>query len=152
MIHQFEEYVYPGGFRNFLNLHFKNIFDKYKISLNEWGILLINVIFGWTFYFFCAGISDEFLWVSAGSVMILMINGLLHTVIGISYGKYNPGLISGLLLFIPSGICFFYSLESILNFNLLIKALITAIAGSFVIPLTVLFTSKIKFPRQDDIS
>ena len=151
MIHQFEEYVYPGGFKNFLNSHFKKIFDKYKISLNERGILLINVIFGWTFYFICAEFSDDYLWMSAGSALILMINGLLHTAVGIRYGKYNPGLITGLLLFIPSGIYFFYNLESLFDPDFLIKAFMTAIVGSLIIPLTVIITSRVNYLRQYDI-
>jgi len=141
MFHQFEEYTYPGGFKKFFNVNFEHLFIRYGINLNDTGILLVNVVFGWTFFLICAFIADTYSWLSAGAVLILFINGVLHAAMWIIRRSYNPGLITGLFLFIPSGIFLMIYFTDSGNTTFLIKAILSAITGMLIIPVTIIATS-----------
>ena len=67
LIHQFEEYVFPGGFKDFFN---KNIWNKNKIlryPLNNKGIILVNVLIAWTAYGMSAFFAEKWIWLAIGS-------------------------------------------------------------------------------------
>jgi hypothetical protein len=102
LLHQFEEYVYPGGFKDFFN---QNVWNKTWITrypLNDFGILWVNVIIAWTVYLYAAMHSTEALWLTVDLLLITLFNGVLHTTIAIIKKKYNTGLFTGLFLFIPN--------------------------------------------------
>lgn len=142
MFHQFEEYVFPGGFQNFFNEEILNKSLKIKIQLSNSGILIVNVLFGWTFYIISAVIAESALWFSAGIVAITIINGVLHSAAALVKRKYNPGLITGIVFFIPLGVYFFYNIRSDLNFIFILKGAAIAITGCLIIPSMVYLTGR----------
>ncbi|MBS1518280.1 MAG: HXXEE domain-containing protein [Bacteroidetes bacterium] len=147
MFHQFEEYILPGGFKKFFN---EELFPKRKnfgFNLSDPGILIINVIFGWTVYVFAAYSENIFPWFAAGIIVLTVINGLLHTAAALIKKKYNPGLITGLFLFIPIGTDYFLSNADDMSTGFIFKAALTALAGCIIIPVTILMTGK----RENEI-
>jgi|GEM_PF-1438022 len=143
LLHQFEEYIYPGGFREFFNrtVQIKNA--STKTPLNTGGIVLVNVVFGWTAYLISAISGIHNLWLALGLLGITVSNGILHAAMALIKRKYVPGLISGLFLFIPFGV---YVIIKILNLTAgenVMPAITVFIAGTFIIPLSIIITNKI---------
>ena len=138
MLHQFEEYVYPGGFKDFFN---NNLYKKISIirfKLNDRSAFHVNVTLGWTIYFICAvfaGSNPVFLMIILG---ITFINGIAHTGAAIVFRKYNPGLITGLFFFIPFTL--YITIQFIQNHIISsgdwLLIIISAASGTFAIPLT----------------
>ncbi len=144
LLHQFEEYVYPGKFKEFYN---ENILDKNKITrfpLNDKGIILVNVILGWTAYLLSAILGENFIWLAIGLLGVTILNGIMHTIMFIVKRKYNPGFITGLFLFIPFGT--FLILKSIENITpeSIIYGMIVFVVGTALIPISILITNRIK--------
>lgn len=103
MFHQFEEYVYPGGFKEQLNkilLHG----ETYRDILTDKMILIINMGFIWilTPILIVLGI------LSIVFPVILMtfvaFNGFIHVIASIMFRRYNPGLLASLTANIPLGL------------------------------------------------
>ena len=99
MLHQFEEYIFPGGFKEFFNI---NIAGKSRIipfPVSDKGIIIVNIVLGWGFY--SAGIIKPipvFILILLGASLL---NGIVHTAVMIRLRKYNPGFITGMFIFIP---------------------------------------------------
>jgi Protein of unknown function with HXXEE motif len=102
LIHQFEEYGYPGWFPGMLN---RKVFGSEKslsYPLNKLTSWVVNVPMAWSFYLFAIIWSAEF--PSLGLACILLSLGNLMGHLGFSIkGRtwYHPGLISALCLFAP---------------------------------------------------
>ena len=141
LFHQFEEYVYPGKFKEFYN---ENILGTNRITrfpLNDKGVILVNVILGWTAYLLSAILGKDFIWLAIGLLGVTILNGIMHTILFIVKRKYNPGFVSGLFLFIPFGLFLIAkSIESITPENI-IYGMIVFVAGIAVIPLSILITN-----------
>lgn len=144
LIHQFEEYVFPGGFKEF---YLENVYRKTWITnypLNNIGVILINVILGWTAYLTAAIAGEKLVWLTLGLLGVTLLNGILHSVIFVIKGKYNPGFFSALFLFIPFGI---YMLSTLQKETVLEKTGsggFVFIFGTLLIPAFIYLTSKIK--------
>ena len=136
LLHQYEEYVFPGGFKKFYNKIF-------KIRLTNSGIIFVNVILAWTAYFFSAFFHDKLLWLTFGLLGITVLNGLLHTVMFLLFRKYNPGLITSILLFIPLGAYIAFKVFKIISNTELVMSLLVFFAGISLVPFSILFTSKL---------
>ncbi|MBI9047178.1 MAG: HXXEE domain-containing protein [Anaerolineaceae bacterium] len=104
MLHQAEEYVFPGGFGAFFNR------DIFKLNpdtgpVDENFIFFINIILIWIVLPFF-GILSSFdyrlgLWLPYFSLFA----GISHIILAIKAGKlYNPGLVISLFVNIPFGI------------------------------------------------
>ena len=110
MIHQFEEYVYPGGFKEELNKVLLNENSSSEI-LTDKAALVINLGFIWilTPVLIVLGV------ISVVFPVILMtlvaFNGFIHLVVSIRFKRYNPGLIASLLFNIPLGLYVLISLS-----------------------------------------
>lgn len=104
LIHQFEEYIYPGGFQSFYNAHIygKSPFTRSKLSKS--GVIIVNILVAWPAYLVSAIYASEMIWLAVGLSFVSIVNGALHTFMFIKLKKYNPGLISGLFGFIPFGV------------------------------------------------
>lgn len=144
LLHQFEEYVYPGGFKDFFN---KNILNKNRLManpLNRTGIVLVNVLIAWSAYFLAALFSTYTLGLMVGLLLISLLNGVLHTALAIIRRQYNPGLFTGFFLFIP--FCLFVFFNPAIQFTLKEwgSGVFIFIIGSFSIPLTIILSNKIK--------
>lgn len=117
MLHETEEYIFPGGFGQFFN---KDIFkiDKENEPIDEGFIFFVNVILIWIslpLFGLLSTINYNFgLWIPYFSFFA----GVSHIALAIrAKKKYNPGLIVSLILNIPVGawsINYFYS-HNLLN-------------------------------------
>ncbi|MDC8003562.1 HXXEE domain-containing protein [Aureisphaera galaxeae] len=104
LLHQFEEYAYPGGFKRFYN---ENIWNKSFLTqnpLSNAGIILVNIGLAWTVYLYSAITHEAQLALAMGLLGVSLLNGLLHSFLWISLKMYNPGAVTGLFLFIPFSI------------------------------------------------
>ena len=121
MLHQTEEYIFPGGFGKFFNTQIFKLNTEDK-PLDQNFIFFINVILVWIFLplFGLLSILDYQygLWIPYFSFFA----GIAHILLAIKAGKlYNPGLIVSLFLNIPVGlwsILFLFNLGVINNFFL----------------------------------
>lgn len=104
LIHQFEEYTFPGGFQQFFNRHILNKNGPMKHPLTLPAILLVNIGIGWSAYLMAALHNQKTIVLSLGLVGVTVLNGLLHTFMFIRLRKYNPGFVSGFLICLPFGV------------------------------------------------
>ena len=103
MIHQFEEYVYPGGFKEELNKIFDRGEEHREILTDKIG-LVVNIGFIWILTPVLI-ILDTFSIIFPIILMTLVaFNGFVHVIASIRFRRYNPGLIVSLLANIPLGL------------------------------------------------
>ena len=99
VLHVLEEYLYPGGFPDFMKksspVFVPFVTTTFAILIN--GLFLVLCILGALF-----GASLPVFGLSIGSLLIF--NGLTHLGGSLRARRYAPGMISGLLLYIPLGI------------------------------------------------
>jgi hypothetical protein len=100
MIHQIEEHLWPGGFRQFANARvFKSGDDDWPVS--EGGVALVNVGYVWLPILLAALFPGPLRWLGLGWVGLTLINGISHIVTSIRFRGYNPGLVTSIVLFLP---------------------------------------------------
>lgn len=148
LLHQFEEYSFPGKFKEFYNTNLLNKNSITKYPLNDQGILLVNVIFAWTFYLIAAIMGAKTIYLTIGLAGVTLLNGLMHTMMFFKLKKYNPGLLTSLLLFIPFGV---FLLRHIYQLGIAdIKSWVMGLAifmvGTALIPLSIKLTNKVTVP------
>jgi len=103
MLHQTEEYIFPGGFGRFFNIDILKLQTEDK-PVDENFIFYVNVILIWiilpAFGLLAANNYQYGLWIPYFSFFA----GVAHIALGIKARKlYNPGLVISLLLNIPVG-------------------------------------------------
>jgi hypothetical protein len=141
LLHQFEEYVFPGNFKGFYNTH---IYKKTKITsffLNDSGVLMVNIVLGWIMYILAIFLSEKALWFSMGLAGISILNGIMHTAMFIRLKAYNPGLITSLLVLIPFGLFFLDILFDAVGSTEIILGFAVFVFGALLIP-TCIYLSK----------
>ena len=100
MIHQIEEHLWPGGFRQFANARvFKSGNDDWPVT--EGGVALVNVGYVWLPILLAALFPGPLRWLGLGWVGLTLINGISHIATSIRFKVYNPGLITSIVLFLP---------------------------------------------------
>ena len=99
VLHVLEEYFYPGGFPDFMKksspIFAPFVTTSFAILIN--GLFLVLCILGAFF-----GKRALVFGLSIGN--LLVFNGLTHLAGSLRAGRYAPGLISGLLLYLPLGV------------------------------------------------
>ncbi len=139
MLHQFEEYVYPGTFQDYFNTRIYNPFGFFRNKLTDKGVLWVNVIFGWGMNIFVYVFLNTNPVAVMTVIAITFINGIIHFFVTFKTRYYNPGVVTGAILFIPLGI---YSYNKLFSEGLLRQIDITfillyAALGSLMIPITI---------------
>ena len=110
-IHEFEEYILPGGFLDFFNKHMMGSSGG-EFPLSKIGSFWINIPLVYISMPFAAVLSHYYgyeygLWTCYFSIL----NAFSHVVMFFIFGfKYNPGLIASVCLNIPFGI---YSISKV---------------------------------------
>lgn len=100
MLHQIEEHLWPGGFRQFANAHvFKSGDDNWPVDLD--GVALVNIGYVWLPIGAAVLFPEALRWVGLGWVGLTLINGLSHIASSIRFRCYNPGLVTSVVLFLP---------------------------------------------------
>ena len=142
LLHQFEEYSFPGKFKDFYNSNILNKNPITRFPLNEKGILIVNIVLAWTLYIIASIVGTKVIYLTFGLIGITILNGIMHTIMFVKLKKYNPGLITGALVFIPFGLYFLTRLEEYVTNKNLILGLMIFVVGTILIPLSIYITSK----------
>jgi len=99
-IHQIEEHLWPGGFRQFADAHmFHSGNDNWPVNID--GVALVNTAFVWLPIALAAFFPQTLRWVGLAWVGLTLINGIIHIVTTIRLRIYNPGLVTSIVLFLP---------------------------------------------------
>jgi hypothetical protein len=141
LLHQFEEYSFPGKFKDFYNANILNKNRITKFPLNDNGILMVNLVLGWTFYLIAAIFGEKTIWLTIGLLGVTTFNGLMHTIMFFKLKKYNPGFITGLFIFIPFGLYLFPSLKGFVEVKDWILGVIIFVIGTALIPISIRLTN-----------
>jgi hypothetical protein len=100
MLHQVEEHT-GDRFRTFVNRH---IFGG-RNALSVAAVLVINIPVVWGLNL--AALYAAYLW-GAGYGLVapyaMLVNGVTHIAAAVRFRRYNPGLATSLLIFLPAGI------------------------------------------------
>ena len=100
MLHQIEEHLWPGGFRQFTNAHvFHSGRDDWPV--NEGGVAFINIGLVWLPVGLAALFPGPLRWLGLCWVGMTLINAIIHIIASVRLRIYNPGLVTALLLFLP---------------------------------------------------
>jgi hypothetical protein len=104
MIHEFEEYTAPGGFKHFINT--KTILatgdNRKDVPLNEQYIFLVNPLLIWPWVIIGA-VFYAIPWIGFAAIIFqFAINNLQHLItFQLKNRGYNPGMFTTMLLLIP---------------------------------------------------
>lgn len=111
-IHQLEEYRYPGYFPGMVNAAVYQSDRPDRYPLNAQTSLIVNVVMGWAAYLLAALFGEQFKWLGIGTVLISLGNFLAHTLFFNIKSKtwYNPGMLTGIVLFLPIAIGYYSTL------------------------------------------
>ncbi|MBX9778004.1 MAG: HXXEE domain-containing protein [Xanthobacteraceae bacterium] len=100
MLHQIEEHLWPGGFRQFTNAR---VFESGR---GDWpvdpgGVALVNIGYVWLPVAAAALFPHALRWLGLAWVALTLINAVIHVVTSIRFRCYNPGLVTSVVLFLP---------------------------------------------------
>ncbi|MEZ5788133.1 MAG: HXXEE domain-containing protein [Xanthobacteraceae bacterium] len=100
MLHQIEEHLWPGGFRQYTNAHvFKSGRDDWPVD--EGGVALVNIGYVWLPVAAAALFPEALRWLGLGWIGLTLVNALTHIATSIRFRGYNPGLVTSIVLFLP---------------------------------------------------
>jgi hypothetical protein len=100
MLHQIEEHLWPGGFRQFTNAHvFKSGSDDWPVDTG--GVALVNIGYVWLPVAAAALFPHTLRWIGLGWIGLTLVNAITHIVTSIRFRQYNPGLVTSIVLFLP---------------------------------------------------
>jgi hypothetical protein len=145
MLHQFEEYVYPGGFKDFFNNYIYKEKGIMKFRLNDISAFHVNVTLGWTAFLISAIAGTKGALFFAVILAITFINGIVHTAAAIVFRMYNPGFVTGTFVFVPFSLYISYQLiqSGAVSTASWLTIVVCTAAGTLIIPLTLfLFREK----------
>jgi hypothetical protein len=100
LIHQVEEHLWPGGFRQFANARiFRSGNDDWPVGIG--GVTLVNVGFVWLPLALAILWPGPLRWVGLAWIGLTFVNALTHIVASLRFRVYNPGLVTAIVLFLP---------------------------------------------------
>jgi len=129
-IHEFEEYVYPGGFDEYTNqiLQRHSGLDDDQCVLTPRAAYWINVGIIWFLFPLSAVLSTIYapgfgVWVA----WLTVVNGVLHIFQALQSRGYNPGLAASIFLNVPVGIAAVIVLAGVVPIWIVIISLLIAV-------------------------
>jgi len=113
LIHQFEEYGFPGGEPAIMNIVLQNSDMPDRYPLNQLSAMVGNVIAAYPFYLLPVFLPNV-IWLGLAPILFGMMQFMVHGVITNKKLKsiYNPGLGAVVLLHVPIGIYYIYYVVS----------------------------------------
>jgi hypothetical protein len=100
MVHQVEEHLRPGGFRQFTNAHiFRSGSDDWPVSIG--GVAFVNVGMVWLPVALAVIWPGPLRWVGLVWIGLTLVNAVTHIVASLRFRAYNPGLVTAIVLFLP---------------------------------------------------
>lgn len=129
MLHQFEEYVFPGGFLPWFN---KEIFksESDKLPFSPMAAVIINIVIGWPVYGVVGYLGLEQLWFSMPMMGILFVNAWFHIAVSIATARYSPGTFTSILFTLPLSLYTFY--YYVMTWEIGFRQLFIAIAAGLI--------------------
>ncbi len=128
MFHQYEEYIYPGGFIEKINEILTG--SSEMTVLTNKNAFFINIILIWiqTPLFIILGIHISPIFPIILTTLVF-VNGFVHLGVFIKLKKYNPGLIMSIIFNIPMGLYLLFRIsnESFANLIELVSGIILGI-------------------------
>ena len=100
MLHQFEEFVYPGGLPQWINRSVFQVEDGQQ-PLTKRIAFIVNVPVLWTLFAVMAFLGSDNLWFSLPVLSILFVNAWFHIVMSIVFNEYVPGSYTSIILHLP---------------------------------------------------
>lgn len=154
MIHEFEEYVFPGGFKEFFNG--KTVFAmdpvEQDVPLNEALIFWINIGV-WLFIILGALLVNVVPWF--GLIFILfnaIFNGFGHIFLfQIKVKGYNPGLVTTILFIVPLSIFVVLNIQNQSSFSTLdwVISIVGGLLVGALLPISAKIRSKKFIAHQE---
>lgn len=140
LIHEFEEHVFPGGFKDFVNTQVarpalqKRFGDRLPTGdfpLDDRAVFWINIVFIWIVFPVAAFLASRRGMLGWGALLpaVGIVNALLHIGMGLAKRRYNPGLAVSVALNIPTGI---WAFDSLAGAGVSTATLLMAIGASIV--------------------
>lgn len=113
LIHQFEEYGFPGGEPAIMNMVLQASEKPERYPLNQNSAMITNVLASYVFYLIPI-FFPNIIWLGFAPILMGMFQFIVH---GIVTNKklhtiYNPGLGAVVLLHFPIGIYYIYYISS----------------------------------------
>jgi hypothetical protein len=152
MLHQFEEYVYPGGFLPWFNREvFKSASDTSPMSPKI--AFVVNVLIGWPLFAAVGYVGLSQLWFTMPMMGILFVNAWFHIALSISSNRYSPGTFTAILVTLPLSLYtfFYYVMTWEIGFRLLFISIITGLVFHVLmltIPRELLYAREKRLERQ----
>jgi len=158
LIHQCEEYAWPGGFPSMANIVMcreKQVPDRYPFNANQCWIS--NTFLTYAFYIIPIFLPNM-IWLGLAQVMLGMLQILAHGVmLNIRLKSiYNPGLGATVFLQWPIGICYIHYVAVnglVAGAGTYVIGLLGAIAGAcilFLIPIVTMRSRETKYPFYEN--
>jgi Protein of unknown function with HXXEE motif len=99
-LHQIEEHLWPGGFRQFADAHmFHSGDDNWPVNID--GVALVNTAYVWLPIALAVIFPHTLRWLGLAWIGLTLINAIIHIVTTIRLRVYNPGLITSIVLLLP---------------------------------------------------
>jgi len=99
-VHQIEEHLWPGGFRQFTDAHvFHSGNDNWPVDIE--GVALVNTVYVWLPMGLAVAFPQSLRWVGFAWLGLTLINAIIHIVSTVRLRIYNPGLVTAIMLFLP---------------------------------------------------
>ena len=107
-IHQFEEFLLPGGFIKWANKVILK--SKYKYApINKKNTFLLNVLVAWPITVYISIYPYENIWITLGlTLSVILSNAFVHVFITIKKRRYSPGVLSSIFFLLPIGTAAIY--------------------------------------------
>lgn len=100
MLHQIEEHLWPGGFRQFTNAHvFESGNDDWPVDAG--GVALVNIGYVWLPVAAAAVFPQALRWLGLAWIALTLVNAIIHVATSIRCRGYNPGVVTAVFLFLP---------------------------------------------------
>lgn len=119
LIHQFEEYSWPGGFPAVANMALMPSEKPDRYPLNQNSSMVANLIFAYGF-FLLPVFFPNVIWLGLAPVIIgsivQFISHAIYTNIKLK-SFYNPGVAATVFGHIPIGVIYIYYIRTIYNFT-----------------------------------
>ncbi|WP_099468076.1 HXXEE domain-containing protein [Konateibacter massiliensis] len=142
LIHQFEEYGFPGGEPAIMNIVLQNSKIPDRYPLNQFSAMLTNVSAAYTCYLLPV-FFPNIIWLGLMPMLFGFSQFIVHVIITNKKMKslYNPGLGAVVLLHYPIGIYYIYYIVS----NDLVKSSDWIIAIIYTIAIAVLLVGGLTY-------
>ena len=108
LLHQTEEYHWPGSFQSWIN----KIFYKNQRPVNyknyDTSAFIVNVGVEWSSFIIAAWLAEDALWLGMAIMVFCFSNFIKHTFYYNSkaHTRYNPGMITAILFLLPISVFF----------------------------------------------